>query len=560
MSGLTKVEFQERVAHLRTLAATAGSEEEMRAVTSRIAQISRQFRVQTGVGLPQSPLAQAQELDPGFSERPHLTYLSNAVTRAVRNVERGQNQMLAVSMPPRAGKSTLVSYYTPLWLLRRHPEWGTIMTSYDGGLTTEWARNIRNVVEDNPNLGVPLRKDGGAGGRWKTVDGGGIYATATSGMITGRGARVFIIDDPVKDFVEAHSERKRQALWDWWLSVAQTRLEGPYLVLVVMTRWHEDDFVGRLFNPDYEGDPKQWSRISFPAIAEENDKLGRAPGEPLLSPLQDESPSKALQRWDDIKTNVGSYTFASMYQQRPAPAKGAIFDSGWWKFWTRDPEQATEDGRVVYLEPTSLSNDRWIDSWDMTFKGGEGSDWVVGQRWVRHQANRYLILQARGRWSFTQTLDRMRAWARPNDPANNPYGHMVHERIIESTANGPAILDTLKNEISGLKPVNPKTSKEARARAITPEVESGNVYLPHPSDPGNGWVQDLLSELRNFPHDTHDDQVDALTQALSALRDHGKGKITSPNSRRLNRGTGPGGVTQTARATMGQPRGYTRGR
>lgn len=557
MAGLSKVEFQERVMHLRKLAETAGSDEEMRAVTSRIAQITRQFRVQTGVGLPKTPLDQAKEIDPGFRERPHLLYLSNAITEAVRNVERGQNQMLAVSMPPRAGKSTLVSYYSPLWLLRRHPEWETIMTSYDGGLTTEWARNIRNMVEDRPDLGVPLRKDGGAGGRWKTIDGGGIYATATSGMITGRGARVFIIDDPVKDFVEAHSERKRQALWDWWLSVAQTRLEAPYLVLVVMTRWHEDDFVGRLFNPDYEGDPKQWRRISFPAIAEKNDRLGRVPGEPLMSPLQDESTEKALERWEGIKTNVGSYTFASMYQQRPAPARGAIFDSGWWRFWTRDPELATDDGLVVHMDPNDMVTERWIDSWDMTFKGGEGSDWVVGQRWVRKNANRFLVTQVRGRWSFTQTLDQMRKWARANDPANNPYGHMVHERIIESTANGPAILDTLQNEISGLKAINPKTSKEARARAITPEVESGNVYLPHPSDPGNGWVQDLLSELRNFPHDTHDDQVDALTQALAALREHGKGRVTNPNSRTpaINRGAG---VSRTARQALSMPRGYSR--
>src|SRR5699024_9002690 len=139
MAGLSKVEFQERVMHLRKLAETAGRDEEMRAVTSRIAQITRQFRVQTGEGLPKTALDQSQESDPRFRARRHLRYLSDATPEAVRDVERGQNQMLAVSMPPRAGKSTLVSYYSPLWLLRRHPEWETIMTSYDGGLTTEWA-------------------------------------------------------------------------------------------------------------------------------------------------------------------------------------------------------------------------------------------------------------------------------------------------------------------------------------------------------------------------------------------------------------------------------------
>lgn len=553
MATLSKAEFQQKVAELRTLAQRAANDDEMRAITSRIASISRQFRVQTGIGLPPNPLAQAMELDPGFVERPHLTYLSNSITRAVRNVERGKNQMLAVSMPPRAGKSTLTSFYSPLWLLRRHPEWEIIMTAYDGGLTTEWARNIRNLIEDNPELGVPLRKDGGAGGRWKTIDGGGIYATGTSGMITGRGARVFIIDDPVKDFVEAHSPAKREALWNWWLTVAQTRLEAPYLVLAVMTRWHEDDFVGRLFSPEYEGDPRQWERIVFPAIAEENDKLGRTPGEPLMSPLQNESKEKSLERWATIKSNVGSYTFSSMFQQRPAPAQGAIFDAGWWRFWSWDPEKATEDGRVVHLDPGALSQGRWLDSWDMAFKGGDGADWVVAQRWVRSKANRYLIDQKRGRWSFTQTLEQMRSWAGPSS-STNPYGSYVHQRLVESTANGPAIIDTVKEEISGIKPINPKTSKEARARAITPEVESGNVYLPHPSDPGNEWVNDLLSELRNFPHDTHDDQVDTLTQALGELRDHGKGKITVPGS--LN---GAGGRRSIARAPSRQiTRGYGR--
>jgi phage terminase large subunit-like protein len=110
----------------------------------------------------------------------------------------------------------------------------------------------------------------------------------------------------------------------------------------------------------------------------------------------------------------------------------------------------------------------------------------------------------------------------------SPYGQMVHTRLIEDTANGPAILDTLRSKISGLKAINPRTSKEARARAITPEVESGNVFLPYPGDPGNDWVMDLTSELRNFPFDAHDDQVDAMTQALTELRGVGLGQITVP--------------------------------
>lgn len=360
-----------------------------------------------------------------------------------------------------------------------------------------------------------------------------------------------VIDDPVKDFVDAHSEVHRERLWNWWLSVAQTRLEPPYLVLVVMTRWHEDDFIGRLLSPEHEGNPKAWEYIRLGAIAGENDILDRPEGDPLYSPLMDETRAEALDRWADTRRSVGTYTWSALYQQTPSPARGAIFDSAWWRFWTRDPEKVTEDGRVVYLEPSELTGGHWLDSWDCAFKSSpkdaNSGGWVVGQRWVRSAANRYLIAQVRGRWSFTQTIAQMQRWAVTDNPGISPCGHLVHERHIEERANGAAIIDTLKDHLSGIKAINPTISKEARARAVTPEIESGHVYLPHPSDPGNEWVQDLLSELRNFPHDMADDQVDALTQGLNGLRNSGRGGVTVP-------GRNPG----QRLATMGAPRNIAR--
>jgi predicted phage terminase large subunit-like protein len=522
---------QALLASLRESVALASTDEEIRAVTSRIASLTRSYRIQHGIGIPLHPTLQAVEVDSGYVVRPHLEFLSERVANAVRDVERGKNRMVAVSMPPRAGKSQLLSVHAPLWFLRRHPEWKIVLASQDGGLTADWATQIRRLIEDQPELGVALRRDGGAGSRWTTVEGGGVRSVSVRGGLTGRGARVMIIDDPVKDFVDAHSVVMRQNLWDWWLSVAQTRLEPPYLVVVVMTRWHEDDFVGRLFSDDYEGDPKQWERISLPAIADaDTDSLKRPEGEPLLSPLLVETREQALDRWTDVRRSVGTYTFSAMYQQHPAPSKGAIFDAGWWRFWTMNPERATEDGRIVYLDPSSLIGGRWLDSWDASFKDSQTTtgSWVVGERWVRQNANRYLIAQQRGRWSFTQTIARMEQWAETDQPFRSPCGHLVHQRLIEEKANGAAIIDVLKDKIAGLKPINPTTSKEARARAVTPEVESGNVYIPHPGDPGNEWVTDWLSEVRNFPFDQADDQVDTMTQALLELRDIGKGQITVP--------------------------------
>jgi predicted phage terminase large subunit-like protein len=295
--------------------------------------------------------------------------------------------------------------------------------------------------------------------------------------------------------------------------------------VVIGTRWHEDDFIGRLLSSDYDGDPDDWEVISFPAIAEEADVLGRAPGDPLLTPLiRDETPEQAIQRWAGIKRAVGSYAWASLFQQRPAPEAGAIFNAGWWRYWTLDPDKATDDGKVVYFDPDAAVGTRWLDSWDMAFKASDDSDYVVGQRWCRHGGNRYLVAQKRGRWSFTATMREMKDWTGPGQ-----YGRHVHQRLVEDKANGPAIIDTLHDEIPGLKPINPRTSKEARARSITPEVESGNVYLPLPSE--EPWVLDLLAELRSFPSGANDDMVDTLTQALTELRESGAAMITVPGDR-----------------------------
>ena len=398
---------------------------------------------------------------------------------------------------------------------------------------------------------MKVAPDAGAVGSWETTEGGKFYSLSTRESFTGRGISYLFIDDPTKDFVDAHSAVMRANLWDWWLSVAQTRLEPPFLVCLTQTRWHADDMVGRALSDEYEGDPADWERIRLPALAEADDVLGRVEGEPLLSPLLDETPEQAVARWGDVHRTVGTYTFTAMYQQRPAPAKGAIFDTGWWRFWTTSEARATQDGRVVYLDPSTLTTARWLDSWDCAFKGADAlgiggtgagasgsarGSWVVGQRWVRAGANRYLVAQQRGRWSFTETIARMERWASQVPSPASPWGRFVHERLIEDKANGPAIIDVLRDKIAGIKPITPTTAKDARARAVTPEIESGNVYLPHPGDPGNEWVADLLSELRNFPFDVADDQVDALSQALLVLRDVAPGRTTVPGrSRRIER-------------------------
>lgn len=462
--------------------------------------------------IPAGPLEQALALDAGYRARPHLAHLSDRLAQAVRDVENGRSRFLAVSMPPRMGKSTIASVHLPLWVLRRHPSWRVGLLSHSPLLATSWGRQVRREVERHGDaLGLRIARDAGAVSEWQTEQGGGVMSRSVGQSVTGFGFRVAVMDDITKDFASAHSAAARDAVWDWYLANAYTRLEPPFLVLAIGTRWHGDDFLGRALSPDHEGDPGEWEQIVFPAIASAGDVLGRASGDPLLSPIVDETPEQALARWAGVRAAVGAYVWQALYQQDPAPPEGAIFDIGAFRYWTSDPELAAQSGAVLIGE-AELAAGQWVDSWDMAFKGTDSSDFVVGQRWARVGAYRVLVAQARGRWSFTETLAAMRAWA--GDGPGSPFGRFVTTRLVEDAANGPAILDALKGEVGGLRAVSVRVSKESRYRAVTPEVERGEVLLPLPSEAGNAWVSELLAELREAPHGKHDDAADALAQAL----------------------------------------------
>ena len=478
-------------------------------------------------GAAPTPLDEARIIDDKYRVRAHLEYLSNRLASAVEDVENGISRKITVSMPPRSGKSHLSSEFFPVWLLHKHPDWKIGLISHSPSLATSWGRSVRRVIEEyGAQLGIELAKDAGAVSDWETTKGGGIISRSAPGQsITGYGFKILLIDDPVKNFATAHSEDARNKLWQWWTGDAFTRLEPPSLTVVVGTRWHEDDMIGRLLSKEHEGNPDDWEVISFPAIAENDDVLGRAPGEPIISPIIDESQTEAVERWDEVRESVGEYAWAALYMQRPSPAQGAIFETDKFRYWTTDPEMLIDDDPSVRLiDPLRMSHARWIDSWDAAFKGTDSSDFVVGQRWAIDGKDRFLIEQERDRWSFTQTVERVKRWETDAVVGSN----WVYEKLIEDKANGPAIIDTLKTHVQGIKPITPKSSKEARARAVTPEVEAGHIYLPHPDEPGNEWVRDLVSECRAFPSGANDDQVDAMTQVLNHVRASGTASITVP--------------------------------
>lgn len=406
------------------------------------------------------------------------------LNRKILDIVAGRIKRLMVFLPPRHGKSEFISKYFTAWVLGKFPDTRIILASYEADFAATWGRKARGLLEEHgPSLfGIRVSGKSSAANRWD-IEGheGGMVTAGVNGPITGKGADIAIIDDPVKNDQEAMSETYRTRAWEWYKSTFRTRLQRDGAIILIMTRWHQDDLAGKLLQAQKEGGEK-WDVVSLLALAEENDPLGREPGQPLCPELF------TKQALESIKTSVGSYWWASLYQQRPSPAEGGIFKRHWWQYYRQAP------GKF----------DEIIQSWDMSFKDKATSDFVVGQVWGRSGADKYLLDQVRGRMDFTATLQAVRSLS-----AKWPQ---ARAKLVEDKANGPAVIATLKREISGLIPVEPQGSKEARAWAVQPEVEAGNVYIP---DPGiASWVHDFVEECAAFPNGAHDDQVDAMTQAL----------------------------------------------
>lgn len=414
-------------------------------------------------------------------------------------VRRKESPRLLLTMPPRHGKSEIASRRFPAYALGRDPDLSFIATSYSADLASRMNRDVQRIIDDEVYRAIfpgtrLCGKNSGDGIRtadlFEIVGHRGVYRSAgVGGGITGMGGDIILIDDPIKDRAEADSPTIRNRVWDWYTSTLYTRLAPGGGIIVIQTRWHMDDLAGRLLEAQRTGQGDAWRVVNFPAIAEENEPYRKA-GEALHP---ERYPLEQLQA---IRAAIGSRDWAALYQQRPAPDGGAIFRAEWLRFWL--PKDLPQ------------SFDRLCISWDMTFKDGDDSDYVVGQVWGRKGADFFLLDQVRGRMGFTATLSAFRALA--------DKWPQAQRKLVEDKANGPAVIDSLRHAVPGIIPVEPDGSKLARAHAVTTFFEAGNVHIPHPSV--CGWVADYVAELTSFPAAAHDDQVDATTQALRDMQSH----------------------------------------
>lgn len=433
----------------------------------------------------------ARHLNPRIRQTPALDLIDAELARLI-NTPDGR---LIISMSPQEGKSQRASRAFPLWALLRNPDTRVAIASYEHGVARRWGRAIRDDLTTH-RLGLRIRDDLSAQHEWQLSGReGGVYSVGIGAALTGRPVDLLIIDDPIKDRQQADSKTFRDRVWDWWTEVGATRLAPGAPVCLILTRWHEDDLAGRLLDA---ADGRLWRVINIPAQCEDpdTDPLGRQVGE-----FMESARGRTREQWEAIKTRSGPRTWASLYQGRPAPSEGALFRRDAWQRYDRQPWLESDGVRMVN------GGDRLIQSWDLSFKGSKTADWVVGQVWWQRSAEYWLLDQMRGRWGFSDTCERIRAMS-----ARWPQ---TTAKLVEDKANGPAVIDALKRTVPGLVPVNPAGGKESRAAAVEPFVAAGNVHLP--ASHLAPWVDDLIEEAAAFPNAAHDDQVDALSQALTHL-------------------------------------------
>lgn len=430
-----------------------------------------------------SPAAFAARLSEGRWRRPpHLHYLSQWLAETLHR----RRKRIIVSMPPRHGKSELTSHWFPGWYLNLAPSHRVILASYEADFAANWGRRVRNTLtQHRDQLQVRIAEDSSAANRWDTTQGGGMMTAGVGGPITGKGAHLLLVDDPIKNMADAMSPTLRQKVWDWWTSTAYTRLEPDGVAVVIMTRWNEDDLVGRLLKDAREGG-EPWDVLELPAIAEQpGDALERQVGDALW-------PDRfSVERLTEIKRSVGSVVWTSLYQQRPAPMEGGMFKRGAWRFWKVMPAKF----------------DQVVQSWDFSVKDTEGTDYAVGQVWGRIGAEKYLLDQVRARMDIVASLAAVRTLSAKWPQAT--------AKLVEEKANGTNVIRLLRQEVPGLIAIDPGSdSKTLRALSVMPEVEAGNIYLPDPGLPSARWVHDFIEECAAFDNGAHDDQVDAMTQVL----------------------------------------------
>lgn len=427
-----------------------------------------------------------------YSYTRHGEFICNILNEAVDKRKRMLNgdipvetQYFMFSVPPQHGKSMHITETFPSYFLGNFPNEGVIEISYNETFAEKFGSKNRDKINQYGKelFNIQISKDTNSKGEWEVTDkegkktrGGMISRGIMSGVTGSSLGDCLVIDDPIKNREEANSETIREKHWMEWQDSLSSRIHPGAIVILIMTRWHEDDIWGRLLNREY-AKPRAWRVYNLPLEAEENDLLGRAVGEPIW-------PNK--YGYDFIEERKSYPTsFNALYQGRPTSQEGNMLKRDWWKYYDVLPEMASQ-----------------LISVDAAFKDEDDSDYVVIQVWGRRDADMYLVDQARGKMNFPATIQTIRNMVKKHPKA------VI--KLVEDKANGSAIISTLQREIGGIIEINPEGGKVARVNAVSAYIESGNTFLPRQAE----WIHDFVEECASFPTGKNDDQVDAMSQAL----------------------------------------------
>jgi len=442
------------------------------------------------------PAYLARLTDRSFESAKHLWLIDETITEAIWAAREGASDrpaIILVSTPPRHGKSTLISTYAPAWFLGNFPDERVILASYEADFAANWGAKARAVLEMNgPELfGVSVDPRSNASKHWEIYGKkGGMVTAGVGGPITGRGANLFVIDDPVKNAEQAASPVIREKHWDWWLSTARTRLEPGAVVLVVMTRWHEADLGGKLLTAD------PVLEIRLPAFAERGDRHGRALGEPLW-------PSRFGRAYlEHTKETVGPYWFSAMYQGRPAPEEGGIFDRKDFRYFTLEGDQ------VQLRQPDGTKKSfgaDWcqkVQTVDLAASEKESADYtVIAEVWATPDGEMLIRDVVRERVAV------------PDQPAFFRKHHASCPVKFEAIGYQTGMIQTMTRQGFPAEAVHPDGEKVTRAAVAGVLYRAGKVY--HLA--GASWLHDFEAELLAFPAGDHDDQVDAIAYAAREI-------------------------------------------
>ena len=422
---------------------------------------------------------------PGFIAGRH----HKIVAQKFEDIANGKIKRLIINMPPRHTKSEFASYLFPAWMIGRRPDLKIMQATHTADLSIRFGRKVKNLMETEEYqkvFGVKLRSDSKAAYRWETDGGGEYYAAGVGGNIAGRGADLFIIDDPHSE-QDAMSPAALEGAWEWYQGGPRQRLQPGGAIVLVMTRWSELDLTAKLLKQsamDIKAD--KWEMIEFPAILES--------GKPLWPEYW------KLEELESVKASIQLQKWQAQYMQQPTADMSSIIKRSWWNIW-----QQEKIPKLQYV----------MQTYDTAFLKSQTADFSAIQTWgvfypSEDKSAHVILLDAKkGRWEFPE-LKRV---------ALEEYQYWEPDTVlVESKAAGLPLTQELR--ASGIPVVNFSPSrgndKISRVNAVAPLFESGMVWAPEAS-----WAEEVIEECAAFPFGEHDDMVDAMTQALMRFRQGG---------------------------------------